>query len=89
MNLSDLLENICFKSSSKKYSIGVSMPEENVTLDDVYRELKDVKKHIKFIEGVIVPEEELSQEELEELDRLRAEALKEHREGKTTPAEEL
>ncbi len=65
------------------------MAHGNVTLDDIYRELKDVKKHVEYIEGVIAPEEELGPKELEELDKLRAEALKEHKEGKTTPVEEL
>lgn len=62
---------------------------ENITLADVYRELVEVKRHVRHLEEFIVPEEEINKTELRDLDKLRADALREHREGKTTKVEDL
>ncbi|MDD5337185.1 MAG: hypothetical protein PHS02_01750 [Candidatus ainarchaeum sp.] len=61
----------------------------NVTLADIYAELKEVKRHVQHLENAIIPEEKLNGNELKKLDRLRAEALREHLEGKTVKIEDL
>ena len=62
---------------------------KDITLADIYRELREVRKHVQHLESVIIPEEKLDEKELAKLDKLRAEAVKEHREGKTIKIEDL
>ena len=62
---------------------------KNITLQEIYHELKEVKKHLQHLEEIIIPEENLSKKELERIDKLRQEALKEYKEGKTVKIEDL
>jgi len=62
---------------------------EHVNLDLLYQEMKAVRKKLEHLEELLVPEEELSKEELMKVDKLRAEALAEHRKGATVRVENL
>ncbi len=62
---------------------------KNITLQEIYHELKEVKKHLQHLEEIIIPEENLSKKDLERIDKLRQEALKEYTEGKTVKIEDL
>ncbi len=48
-------------------------PMENVTLTDVYRELRQVRKELHELRESMIPEEEISPEEHRELDQIYAE----------------
>lgn len=39
---------------------------ENVTLDMIYKELKDIKKDLSVLEHAVIPTEKLSDEEVKE-----------------------
>lgn len=39
---------------------------ENVTLDMIYKELKDIKKDLSVLEHAVIPTEKLSKEEFKE-----------------------
>ncbi len=56
---------------------------ENVDINMVYNEIKLVRKKLEYLEDILVPEEELSEKELKEIDKLRKEALEEHKKGQT------
>ncbi len=60
---------------------------ENVNLNMVYNEIRLVKQKLNYLEDILVPEEEMTKEELVKIDKLRAEALEEHRKGRTIPVE--
>ncbi len=62
---------------------------QNVDINAVYEEIKLVRKKLEYLEGVLIPKEELSEKELRELDKLRAEALAEHKKGQTIKVEDL
>ena len=62
---------------------------ENVNINLLYKEIKLVRRKLEHLENILVPEEELSGEELKEMDKLRAEALEEHRKGQAVKVEEL
>ena len=47
----------------------------NVSRNTFYDEIKVVKSKIGRLEGILIPEEELSDKELKELDKLREEAI--------------
>lgn len=53
----------------------------NITLDDVYREVREMRKELSDLKTSMVPEEEISEEEREELHAI----LKEMKEGHKTP----
>ena len=55
----------------------------------LYKEIKLVRKKLEYLEDILIIEEELSEEELKEIDKLRAEALQEHRNGRTIKVEDL
>ena len=54
---------------------------ENVTLEMVYHEIKQVNQRVAALEHLIIPEEKLTSEELKELDEAIADAKK----GNTIP----
>ena len=54
---------------------------QNVTLEMVYEELKDVNQKITSLEHLLIPEEKLSEAEMKKLDRI----LEEARAGKAIP----
>ncbi|MDP3742190.1 MAG: hypothetical protein Q8R15_02645 [Candidatus Micrarchaeota archaeon] len=54
---------------------------ENVNLNMIYKEIKLVKAKLEYLEDILVPEEEMTKEELIKIDKLRLEALEEHRKG--------
>jgi hypothetical protein len=62
---------------------------ENVDIKMLYNEIKAVRKKIEYLEEILIPEEELSKEELKELDKLRAEALEEHKKREAINVEDL
>ncbi|MFH1247501.1 MAG: hypothetical protein V1644_03915 [Candidatus Micrarchaeota archaeon] len=62
---------------------------ENVNLNMVYNEIKLVKRKLDYLEDILIPEEETTKEELLEIDKLRLEALEEHRKGNTISVEKL
>lgn len=62
---------------------------QNVSLNMVYHEIQVVRKKLDYLEDILIPEEELSTKELKEIDRLRAEALQEHKKGQTIRVEDL
>lgn len=62
---------------------------ENVNLDMLYKEIKLVRKKLEYLENILVPEEVCSEKELKKINKLRAEALEEHRKGQTIPVENL
>ena len=62
---------------------------ENVTMGMIYEEIINLKKEVRKLEQMLVPEIELSKEEMEELEKLKEEAKKELKEGKLIPLEEL
>ncbi len=68
---------------------GHKISMENVNLNMVYKEIKLVKAKLEYLENILVPEEEMTEEELAEIDKLRVEALEEHRKGQTIPVEKL
>jgi hypothetical protein len=47
-----------------------------VTLEKIYREIVSLSKRIETLELMFIPHEELSPEELEEIDCLEAESLR-------------
>lgn len=61
----------------------------NVNLTMVYQEVKLMRKKLESLEDILIPEVEFSKEELEEIDKLRVEALGEHRKGQTIKIDEL
>ena len=60
-----------------------------VTLEKVYQELKEVKAHLQYLEDLMVPEEKLTAKELKDLDKLRVQALQDHKAGKTFKLQDL
>lgn len=62
---------------------------KNITLDELYKKLNKIEEKLDYLEDYIIPEEELSEDELKEIETLRQEALKEHKEGKTVKLEDL
>ena len=62
---------------------------ENVTMDMIYEEIINLKKEVRKLERMLVPEIELSKEEMEELEKLKKEAKQELKEGKLIPLREL
>ena len=44
-------------------------------LQDIYNEVLEVRKRLEALEDIIVPEETVTAEELEEIERLKAESL--------------
>jgi uncharacterized coiled-coil DUF342 family protein len=42
-----------------------------VSLDEVYSELMDLKKELALIKHVLIPEETVSKQELEEINRIK------------------
>ena len=61
----------------------------DVNLNILYDELKSVKKRLAYLEDVLIPEEELSEKELRELEELRKEAVEEHKKGQTIKLEDI
>lgn len=61
----------------------------NVNINVLYCEILAVKKKIERLEDILIPEEELTGKELKALDKLRGEALEEHRKGQTVKLSEL
>jgi len=47
-----------------------------VSLGTVYKEIIEVKKKLETIEGIIIPSEKVSEEELAEITQLKEESLK-------------
>jgi hypothetical protein len=47
-----------------------------VSLGTVYKEIIEVKKKLETIEGIIIPSEKVSEEELREITQLKEESLK-------------
>ena len=62
---------------------------ENISIDMVYKEIKLVKQKLDYLNDILVPEEELTDKESNEVDKLRAEALEEHKKGQTISVEKL
>ncbi|MFH0713661.1 MAG: hypothetical protein V1722_03855 [Candidatus Micrarchaeota archaeon] len=62
---------------------------ENVNIDMVYKEIQLVKQKLDYLNDILVPEEELADNESREVDKLRAEALEEHKKGQTISVEKL
>ncbi len=60
---------------------------KNVSLNTVYEEIKLVRKKLEYLEEIMLPEEEFTEEELKEIDKLRAEALEEHKKGQSIRVE--
>jgi len=52
------------------------MADDKQILEKIYRELITIREKLNAIERIIIPEEELSNEEMEEIRRLKEEALK-------------
>jgi len=52
------------------------MADDKQILEKIYRELITIREKLDAIERIIIPEEELSNEEMEEIRRLKEEALK-------------
>ncbi len=52
---------------------------ENVDLHSLYEELKYIREKVDHLEEILIPEVEMTKEDKEEL----AEAMREHKEGKT------
>jgi len=44
-------------------------------LQNIYNEVLEVRKRVEALEDIIVPEEKVTAEELEEIERLKAESL--------------
>ncbi len=55
----------------------------------VYKEIKLVKAKLEYLEDMLVPEEGMTEEELMKIDKLRLEALEEHRKGQTISVDKL
>lgn len=47
-----------------------------VSLNMVYKEIVTVRKKLETFEDIIIPKEEVSKDELEEIERLKEESLK-------------
>ncbi len=62
---------------------------ENISIDLVYKEIKLVKQKLDYLSNILVPEEELTDKESNDMDKLRAEALEEHKKGQTISVEKL
>lgn len=62
---------------------------ENVNMNMLYNEMKLIRKKVEQIEEILIPEEEFSNKELEEMDKLRADALSEHKKKQTIRVEDL
>ena len=62
---------------------------ENANINMVYEEIKLVRKKLEYLEDVLLPEEEMSEKKLKEIDELRKDALEEHRKGQTIKLEDL
>ncbi len=62
---------------------------KNVDINTVYEEIRLVRKKLEYLENILIPEETLSEKELKEIDKLRAEALEEHKKGQTIKLDEL
>jgi len=62
---------------------------ENANINMVYEEIKLVRKKLEYLEDVLLPEEEMSEKKLKEIDQLRKDALEEHRKGQTIKLEDL
>jgi hypothetical protein len=58
---------------------------ENITLNEVYNELKFLRKEIEKLEYMLIPQEKISEDEAKEL----KEILKEMKEGEEFRAEEV
>jgi len=54
----------------------VLMADDKQILEKIYREVITIREKLDAIERIIIPEEELSNEEMEEIRRLKEEALK-------------
>lgn len=67
--------------------MGVYM--ENVNMNMVYQEIKVVRQKLEYLEDVLIPEEEVSESELKEINKLRSEAWEEHKKGQTIKAQDL
>jgi len=52
------------------------MGSDELILEKIYREIVAIRERLEALERIIIPEEKLSSKELEELKRLREEALK-------------
>lgn len=61
------------------------MTSDKQILEKIYRELITIRKKLDAIERIIIPEEELSNEEIEEIRRLKEEALK----GEVVPWDDI
>lgn len=58
---------------------------EEVTLNDIQRELKNLNRKVEHIEHILIPEVEATEQDKQDL----SEALKEHRAGKTVNFRDL
>ncbi len=54
----------------------VFMSRDEMLLEKIYREVVAIRKRLEILERIIIPEEEISEEELNELRKLKQEALK-------------
>ncbi|HLC69133.1 MAG TPA: hypothetical protein VJH24_04805 [Candidatus Bilamarchaeaceae archaeon] len=52
---------------------------ENISLDEIYKELKYIHKKVDQLEHIMIPVEKMTAQDKKELD----EAIKEYKEGKT------
>jgi len=57
------------------------MGDVNVLIEKIYREVVAIREKLEIIERMIVPEEEVGEEELNEIKKLKMEASK----GEVTP----
>ncbi len=62
---------------------------ENATLDMVYKEITIVRRELEELREIIIKEEELSESELKELDKLREEARSEYKKRQTVKLSDL
>ena len=52
--------------------------DNNVTLEEIHRDVEEIKKQLSFISGILV--EKMSEEDIADYEQ----AMKEYKEGKTT-----
>lgn len=62
---------------------------ETVDMNPLYNEIRLVRKKLEYLEDVLIPEEGMTGKELKEIDRLRKEALAEHRKGQSISVDDL
>ncbi len=62
---------------------------ENVSVNMLYNEMKVIRRKIEHLEEILIPEEQFSEKELNEIDRLRTEALQEHKKKETVKISDL